>query len=370
MKNEAMRQEAIKIMEALAGVDEELLARCEAGKQAGEGRKGWNKKKNLYLWRLSSCAALLCVFVVGALSWRELGKLSREGGVDMSMSEVDGATGGMPGSVPAGAVSPTAAAVYPEALPPAGAAYGNFGAGDGGKAGSGMSDMNAETSMEAKSEGVQPGSYEEFMADNRQVGDGIKKTTSKESLMAQQESDKAETDGQGKILSDEACIAAPREKLTEAEARQIEPFSSYIPSKLPAGYVFEEASCDPERNWVRLCWCRGMDSIRMGFETVDGDKPETVDIAKPESYDERLYEIPYLDKIPKEYWYTFQSPVFAKEDLSLEIVRSRVLSYSGDTGDTSTPRGNFSVLCDGVLISFNGRGTPEQIWEMFSSILE
>ena len=40
-----------------------------------------------------------------------------------------------------------------------------------------------------------------------------------------------------------------------------------------------------------------------------------------------------------------------------------------DSGDTATPRGNFKVLYpDGVLVSFNGRGTAQEIWDMFCSM--
>ena len=58
----------------------------------------------------------------------------------------------------------------------------------------------------------------------------------------------------------------------------------------------------------------------------------------------------------------------AGKDFNLEIVKSRIKSYD-DQGDTDTPRGNFSVLYEGgVLIRFNGRGTAEEIWEMFCSM--
>lgn len=367
MKNKAMRQEAMKIMEALMGVDEELLARCEAGGGAGEEKRGWNKKKNLYMWRLSSCAALLCVFAIGALSWREFGKLSLKNEAEMRRLEgLSGAAEGMPENVsaPAGAVSPTSAAVHPDALLES--TYGNVGAGDEGIAGSGIDEMNGGISMGEKSAGAQPGSSKDLTADYKEIRDGMQESVNREPT--KQES--FETDEQEKVPGVEACLTSPTKKLTEAEARQMEDFSSYIPSKLPEGYIFEEASLTLETGMLSLVWGRGMDSIVLRFQTAEGDETEIADISKPESYDQRLYEIPYGDKIPKEYWYTFQSPVFAKEDFSLEIVRSRVLSYSGDTGDTSTPRGNFKVLCDGVLISFDGRGTPEQIWDMFSSILE
>lgn len=112
-----------------------------------------------------------------------------------------------------------------------------------------------------------------------------------------------------------------------------------------------------------------MDSILLGIEKTDS-APDTVDIARAETYDVRLYEIPYGETVPEEYREVFQDPVFAMEDLSLEVIRSRVVSYQ-DRGDTATPRGNFRVLYpEGVLVRFNGRGTPEEIWEMFCSMGE
>ncbi len=52
----------------------------------------------------------------------------------------------------------------------------------------------------------------------------------------------------------------------------------------------------------------------------------------------------------------------------MEIVESRMKAYE-DSGDTATPRGNFKVLYpDGVLVSFNGRGTAQEIWDMFCSM--
>ncbi len=107
----------------------------------------------------------------------------------------------------------------------------------------------------------------------------------------------------------------------------------------------------------------------MSIEEAD-PVPATVDIARAEIYDVRLYEIPYGETVPEEYREVFQDPVFAVEDLSLEVIESRMASYN-DSGDTDTPRGNFRVLYpDGVLVRFNGRGTPEEIWEMFCSMGE
>lgn len=110
-----------------------------------------------------------------------------------------------------------------------------------------------------------------------------------------------------------------------------------------------------------------MDMILLHLEQTQGTV-ETVDVEKPEIYDERLYEVPYGETVPEEYRQVFQDPVFALEDFSLEIVESRMKAYE-DSGDTATPRGNFKVLYpDGVLVSFNGRGTAQEIWDMFCSM--
>ena len=120
---------------------------------------------------------------------------------------------------------------------------------------------------------------------------------------------------------------------------------------------------------LTVCWTRGMDSITLHLERT-GNPPATVDVEKTESYDQRLYEVPYGETVPREYWQTFDNPVFAAEDFGLEIIESRMKSYD-DQGDTDTPRGNFGVLYpDGVLARFSGRGTAEEIWEMFSSMGE
>ena len=154
-----------------------------------------------------------------------------------------------------------------------------------------------------------------------------------------------------------------------AQAREDAVLGAYVPTALPAGYAFEEGHrvTESQEPNMTLCWIRGMDSITLHLERT-ANPPATVDVEETESYDQRLYEVPYGETVPEEYRQTFDNPVFAVEDFNLEIVKSRMKSYD-DQGDTDTPRGNFSVLYEGgVLIRFNGRGTAEEIWEMFCSM--
>ena len=110
-----------------------------------------------------------------------------------------------------------------------------------------------------------------------------------------------------------------------------------------------------------------MDSIVIRID-IPKEKPTAVDMAKAETYDEYLYDIPHAETVPEEYRDIFDNPVCAWEDFSLEFVQKRMIARE-DAGDTDTPRGNFSVLYpDGTVVYFSGRGTAEEIWDLFDSI--
>ena len=350
------QEEAMRIMEALSGVDGELLERCEAaGAGAREGAEaraearegaagareaaarpaGRNGKRKAFRWQyLSRFAAVLALAVVGAASWRAFwlyGAREENAINSQPETETEGAEDGFKGSA----------------------------------------------------DGVQvivPGAADKYSVGNQQQAvSGAQQSVTGE---------KPAVPGGRK----EDCLAAPTSRLTAEEAGQIEPLSDYIPVSLPAGYAFvsasygtlampedfagqtgasgakEEACEGPGR--LTLLWSKGEDDILLSIQETDStaETGGTVDVEKPETYDARLYEFLYGDTVPEEYREAFMDPVFAKDDFSLEIVRSRVISYPGDGGDTDTPGGWFSVLYDGVLVYFNGRGTPEEIWEMFASM--
>lgn len=290
------KEEAMRIMEAFSGVDEELLERCEA-----EGKAVRGKKRRLVrrIWRYAgSCAAVLCLAAVGVFSW-EAFRLLKNGQEQ-----------------PQEPFSPN-----PEFEQMAQGAF---------------IQEEAEVRKEAK---------QETLPSENSFEDGLNDSTM------------------------ELCRKNTAVRLTEEQVRQTGALGEALPAVLPQGYGFESAYYYEETDELNVCWVRGMDSIMLSLKHVDVEQTEIIDIAKPECYDRRLYEIPYAETVPEEYFETMNNPVFALEDFGLEIVRSRVVANTVDTGDTDTPRGSFSVLYpDGLLIRFNGRGTPEQIWEMISSI--
>lgn len=301
-------QSALRLMEALSGVDQKLLLRSEC-------------RRKPYWAYGSAAAACLALVVVGALSWNGLRMIwTPQGGADSSSA--------------------------------------------GGSGYESAQMLEEARSVETSESEDNSGNYSmSAIIDNEG-------TNSMESMndTTKENMDNTETQIQNMESSkeyDEVC-ADPRDlskELSEEEARNTEVFGVYLPKKLPTGYTFENArGSDSE---ITVTWTRGMDSIMINVSLAVPESAVTVDVDKPETYDVQLYEIPYSETVPEEYRQVFDDPLFAAEDLSLEVVRSRMKSVR-DAGDTNSPRGRFSVLYpEGVVLHFNGRGTAEEIWEMF-----
>lgn len=341
-------ERAMRLMEALSGVDEALLERC-----TGIGRVTACRRP---LWQSTrAVAAVLCLAVVGAVSW---------GGYQLSQMKM-GSTGGSSG----GNAAPYMEEIQEdeEEAMPRDAAAGEAApeaaeAGNGADAGQGGEQTRQTESGGAMDEKETEGGQTPLKQESASQKDENQDSDGTQGAAVEEEgSPEADADG---------CPLPPKsQKLTLAQAREDAVFSAYVPTALPAGYAFEEGHrvTESQEPNLTLCWTRGMDSITLHLERT-ANPPATVDVEETESYDQRLYEVPYGETVPEEYRQTFDNPVFAVEDFDLEIVKSRMKSYD-DQGDTDTPRGNFSVWYgDGVLIRFSGRGTAEEIWEMFSSM--
>jgi hypothetical protein len=339
-------ERAMRLMEALSDVDQALLERC-----AGTGRVTACRRP---LWQSArAAAAVLCLAVVGAASW---------GGYQLSRTRMGGADSS------GGAAAPYMEEIREdaeEAVPR-----------DEVTCDTAPEAAGAEDAVEAGQGGEQIRQTEADKFMDGQYADGGEMPPGQESAI--EEEGRRDGSGTGGDAVEEngspedtaGCPLPPQsQKLTLAQAREDAALGAYVPTALPAGYAFEEGHrvTESQEPNLTLCWIRGMDSIMLHLERT-ANPPATVDVEETESYDQRLYEVPYGETVPEEYRQTFDNPVFAVEDFNLEIVKSRIKSYD-DQGDTDTPRGNFSVLYEGgVLIRFNGRGTAEEIWEMFCSM--
>lgn len=335
----------MRLMEALSDVDQALLERC-----AGTGRVTACRRP---LWQSARvAAAVLCLAVVGAASW---------GGYQLSRTRMGGADSS------GGAAAPYMEEIREdaeEAVPR-----------DEVTCDTAPEAAGAEDAVEAGQGGEQIRQTEADKFMDGQYADGGEMPPGQESAIEEGRRDGSGTGGDaveenGSPEDTAGCPLPPQsQKLTLAQAREDAALGAYVPTALPAGYAFEEGHrvTESQEPNLTLCWIRGMDSIMLHLERT-ANPPATVDVEETESYDQRLYEVPYGETVPEEYRQTFDNPVFAVEDFNLEIVKSRIKSYD-DQGDTDTPRGNFSVLYEGgVLIRFNGRGTAEEIWEMFCSM--
>lgn len=345
---------ALRIMEALSAVDQELLERSgmpaaeavegkrssmpvvEVSERKRNGRKmtnmSSNKKGYGKLWRYGRmAAACLAIVAVGAVSWGGL-RLTR-----MNWEGSDSTSSGF-----SGGAQPGGTATNQEAAQ-------EMTAGD-----------NMYTDMDVTNDGnniAEAPSSEAYIGGDNGGSNGADSWT---------ESNPAATE-EG-ILCTTPCPPDDRKTITEEQAMNSE-LGAYFPRLLPAGYSLESVRTD-DQGQLYLCWTLGMDTIHLSITYVAAGELETVDISRPETYDVRLYELPYGETVPREFWEIFNNPIFLAEDFSLEAVASRMKSYR-DAGDTDTPTGRFSVLYpDGILVGFDGDGSAEDIWAMFASLPE
>lgn len=318
---------ALRLFEALSGVDEELLAKCEVKPTGKANRQHLNKQKIFdFLHGGAALVAAVCVLAVGVYAWQMNSPMF------MTKNTASNADTVAYGENTAGAGAPAtmqeAAVAMPEAAP-------------------------------EEAEKVEAGSEEMKGSENAVIEQ--KQAEAEDLQQCMQE-----------IVIDSGIGKDTRMEITEAEARQMAVLGEYVPTVLPAGYTWESGKLSaatedaPER--VFLIWTRGMDYIELAITRVDATELQLTDITAEETYNVHLYDIPYAETIPEEYRDTFNNPVFMAEDLSLELIEKRMKSFA-DAGDTDTPRGNFSVLYEnGVLVDFGGRGTAQEIWEMFESM--
>lgn len=370
--DDEMREHALRIMEALSGVDEELLERCSQCGDYGEGQEpeaeyveerrrtgGRKRPRSLSrrpIWRsLGAWAAALLFLTVGIAGWQGyqfFGRVGSDSSMWGNMMQNKSAEGTGMGSSQEGQKSEDESGNLKGAPEPETA-------GNMTTDGLGQEDKMAYDKYEGtREEGTaQNGGEDPRSGDTREECRETDGVQGPEDSIADTEPD------------EEKCFELNALNHTEQEARELEGLGGYVPDALPEGYVFDRAytNLDLERENLTVCWNRGTDYILLHLERTEGAL-ETVETEKPETYDQRLYKIPYGETVPEEYRQILLNPLFAWDDLDLGIIESRMTVYE-DAGDTDTPRGNFRVLYpEGIMVSFRGRGTAEEIWDMFCSM--
>lgn len=302
--SEEKRQGAIRIFEALSGVDQELLERSEAENKKGTAVFSFARGSKIL-------AAALCFVVLGA-----------------------GAFTGRRLLLSGGASSRSSQSVQEMAAFDAADAQG--GQDNGEQSAMAQDSPEGETAMAQDSpEG------EAAMAQGSITEEAVEREA------AQEEADsEAVQDSQ----IDYSSKSSSAQELSEEQARQTAVLGAYVPTILPEGYVFDRANItsDETGETLFIMWINGMDEISLGLSLQDAENLLFVDVENPETFDNPV----------------FKSSDLSEELISSCI---KIYEDAGDTSTPRGSFAVYYEE-DGVLVSFTGRGDAESIWKMFASI--
>lgn len=233
--SEEKRQGAIRIFEALSGVDQELLERSEAEIKKGTAVFSFARGSKIL-------AAALCFVVLGAGAFTGR-RLLLSGGASSRSSQ---------------SVQEMAALDAADA--------------QGGQDNGEQSAM-AQDSPEGKTAMAQGSINEE--------------TVEREAAQEETDSEAAQdsqTDYSNKI--------SPAQELSEEQARQTAVLGAYVPTILPEGYVFDRANItsDETGETLFIMWINGMDEISLGLSLQDAENLLFVDVENPETFDNPVFK--------------------------------------------------------------------------------
>ena len=161
------------------------------------------------------------------------------------------------------------------------------------------------------------------------------------------------------------------ERMDLDEAHADADFGAYVPSKVPVGFVFEDAVrfINQEENSLSVNWTKGMGNINWRISLLDdNDKARITYISNKENYDLSLYPIPRADSVPDDLREIVNNPIFLIEELTLDTVRARTYEIE-DAGDEPGERMHFSVLYGDVLVELNVKGaSAETMFDILQQI--
>ena len=117
-----------------------------------------------------------------------------------------------------------------------------------------------------------------------------------------------------------------------------------------------------------LRWSRGYADVSVRVSLPEGEGAMSgvlVDPDEPETYDKRLYSIPWADSVPEEHRQSVDHPVFRAEELTRELVEARA-HLRGERGEPDALAIDFGILYpDGAVVTYDCEGlTVDQVWEL------
>ena len=169
------------------------------------------------------------------------------------------------------------------------------------------------------------------------------------------------------VLADPEIPELRNEKLTLDEALNDPDFGSFIPD-IPSRFDFDGANrfLNQDSNNLFITWSSypTFDVINWNISKANNrDRELIVSPDEREKYDLSLYPTPWMDSVPEDIFEFVMQPTFLAEDLTLDMVRARVIHSRSGSGDTVQIQLN--VLYGDIIINVTTTGlSPEQVWDM------
>ncbi len=180
----------------------------------------------------------------------------------------------------------------------------------------------------------------------------------------------------GLLTADDIPAWRYEELSSLTQARQEAAFAPYLPAAAPAGYgdfygllTYQEGVT----NSLYLRWSRGYADVSVRVSLPEGENTVAgvlVDPDAPETYDKRLYSIPWADSVPEEHRQSVDNPVFPAEEMTRALVEARA-HLKTEWGEPDALVIDFAVLHpDGTVAEYRCEGlTVDQVWEMVAETL-
>ena len=91
-------------------------------------------------------------------------------------------------------------------------------------------------------------------------------------------------------------------------------------------------------------------------------------MADKKNYDLNLYPIPRAESVPDELCQVVNDPIFAIEELTLEVVQTRAY-YVDEAGDSGGCRMQFSVKYGDKIVSITAKGVqPQWLYDQLKAL--
>lgn len=328
-----MSDQAMKLFEALSGVDEELLERCNQ-KENG---------KSVTVYRLfgkygRAMAACVCLIVVGAAAWSGYRLITGSGGENLSGSYNQAAE--MPAELSDMAQSfdiadAGTAKGYEEARAE------NTTAVEGMESAGGADTIEAEAESDVALGAAGPAAEQQTSqsaVESAKTSDTASPGTVPDSYTG---NDISEIDNMTKRMSEllkkESELVDSREAVPWEEACSLEPFAGYLPTYLPAGYQAfsaRQSALPDEWNNVIFKWSDG--EYILSLSMTQGEVMTREEIDKRDGLNEYL----------------------------AEEIRKELISGAQLDGHIY-----FTLYyADGMRIDFDGYVTVDEMWELVESV--